>query len=166
MAITDIFSKRQQRLRGEIPDVYVYDELPDPLKVQIIQIWEDIQNYYHWGDIYQSTVRILRREYGLFELFKNTRTYELELEKFFLAETKVERSLDAVEVFLKLGVRVRIFDDAIEELNHRFKEHGVGYQYENGQIIRTNSQLIHAEVIRPALRLLSDKDYAGAEQEF
>ena len=166
MAITDIFSKRQQKLRVEIPDVYVYDELPRSLKVQIVQIWEDIGNHHYWGDIYQSAVRILRREYGFFELVNNTRTYKLELKKFFLSETKTERSLDAVEVFLKLGKRAQTFHDAVEELNHRFKEHGVGYQYENGQIIRMDSQLIHVEIVQPALQLLSDKLYAGAEQEF
>ena len=31
-------------------------------------------------------------------------------------------------------------DDAIKELNYRFKEHGVGYQYESGKIIRIDSR--------------------------
>ena len=42
MSIFDIFSKRQKKLRGEVPDVYVYDKLPSPLRVQIIQIWEQL----------------------------------------------------------------------------------------------------------------------------
>jgi AbiJ N-terminal domain 4 len=57
-------------------------------------------------------------------------------------------------------------DDAIEELNHRFREHAVGYQYSNGQIIRVDSGFIHSEVVIPALKLLSNQCFAGAEQEF
>lgn len=34
MAILDIFSKRQARLRGEVPDMYRYDEVPQKLRVQ------------------------------------------------------------------------------------------------------------------------------------
>lgn len=59
-----------------------------------------------------------------------------------------------------------IADDAIRELNHRFQEHGVGYRFENGRIVRVNSQLIHSEVVKPALTLLGQKQYAGAQEEF
>lgn len=41
MAIFDLFSKRQKSLRGDVPDVYVYDNLPDALRVQIVHIWTD-----------------------------------------------------------------------------------------------------------------------------
>ncbi len=57
-------------------------------------------------------------------------------------------------------------DDAIEELNYRFREHGIGYQFSNGQIIRMDSELIHAEIVKPALELLNQRYYAGAQQEF
>ncbi len=57
-------------------------------------------------------------------------------------------------------------NDAINELNRRFREHAIGYQYSGGQIIRVDSGFIHAEVVIPALRLLSSQDFSGAEQEF
>jgi hypothetical protein len=57
-------------------------------------------------------------------------------------------------------------DDAVTELNARFKEHGVGYQLENGQIVRVDSQLLHANVVKPALALLSDPSFAGPNDEF
>ena len=68
-----------------------------------------------------------------------------------------------VQRFLKLS---GVTDQAIEELNYRFKEHGVGYCFVNGEIIRIDSQLIHAEVVKPTLTLLTQKRYAGAQQEF
>ena len=57
-------------------------------------------------------------------------------------------------------------DSAVFELNARFREHRVGYQYESGDIIRVDSQLIHAEVVKPALALLAAPEYAGANAEF
>lgn len=38
MAVFDLFSKRRKRERGEGPDVYIYDQIPEPLKVQIVHI--------------------------------------------------------------------------------------------------------------------------------
>jgi hypothetical protein len=55
-------------------------------------------------------------------------------------------------------------DRAVFELNARFREQGIGYQYESGKIIRVDSQLIHAEVIKPALALLTALEYAGANR--
>ena len=60
MAIFDLFSKRQKRLRGEMPDVYVYDDLPNPLRVQIVHIWKDTLRRYEF------IVDALCREYGVF----------------------------------------------------------------------------------------------------
>ncbi len=41
VAVIDLFSKRQKRARGEMPDVFVYDDLPQPLRVQIVHIITD-----------------------------------------------------------------------------------------------------------------------------
>ena len=42
MAIFNLFSKRQKALRGDVPDVYTYDDLPNALRVQIVYIWSDV----------------------------------------------------------------------------------------------------------------------------
>lgn len=42
MSIFNLFSKRQKQSRGEVPDVYSYDEIPKPLRVQIIHILKEI----------------------------------------------------------------------------------------------------------------------------
>jgi hypothetical protein len=52
------------------------------------------------------------------------------------------------------------------ELNARFRENGIGYQFESGEIIRVDSQLIHAQIVKPALALLTAPEYAGANAEF
>jgi len=41
MATYSLFSKRQKKLRGEFPDVYQYEEIPQEFRVQIIHIIQD-----------------------------------------------------------------------------------------------------------------------------
>jgi hypothetical protein len=60
----------------------------------------------------------------------------------------------------------RIADEAIAELNIRFKEHGIGYQYSSNKIIRIDTEFIHHEIVKPALKLLRGKDFRGAQAEF
>jgi hypothetical protein len=55
---------------------------------------------------------------------------------------------------------------AIAEANARFQEASVGYQYVSGDVIRVDSEIIHKEVILPALALLRDPTFASAEKEY
>ena len=41
MAIIELFSKRQKKLRGDTLDVYTYDNIPQKLRVQIVHIIRD-----------------------------------------------------------------------------------------------------------------------------
>ena len=191
MAIFDLFSKRQKRLRGEMPDVYVYDEISNELRVQIVHIWMDAlgneskyyaQNY-KVKESYKFIVDTLCREYGLFELNsaknRRDRMYMEELVNFFLQEETLGKMIDVIELSFKVINRLTrdysymhknnastIADDAIDEINNRFKEHGVGYQFVENEIIRVDSELLHAETVKPALKLLNEKIYKGAQEEF
>ncbi|MNF52965.1 hypothetical protein D3C85_680570 [compost metagenome] len=190
MAIIDLYSKRQKRLRGEVLDVYTYDQLPKQLQVQITQIISDAlgsgEDYHRFdspSEIYKLIVNSLCREYGTPHLVPisiiSTRNFRTELIEFFLQEKDIERQLDVVELSFRLidGVTRefsylerrdgdRIATDSITELNVRFNEHRVGYQFEGGEIIRIDSEFIHSEAVKPALRLLSDAIYSGAQDEF
>ena len=189
MAIVDLFHKRQKRLRGDYPDVYQYEELPSKLKVQLIHIWkETIGEDYSGGkwnpssenrNYLETCYNILCKELGVFELNKddnflgNTVSYSQNISKYFLTEKNIEKELSVVELmvgFTKIfadqyphGINI---SDTIEEMNQRFRENGVGYQYEKGQIIRVDSEFIHTEAVKPALQLLSNPMYKGAQEEF
>ncbi len=55
---------------------------------------------------------------------------------------------------------------ATEALNQRFREHRVGYQFIRNQIVRVDSQYLHAKTIAPVIKLLNDPIYENAEKEF
>jgi len=195
--IFDIFSKRQKRDRGELPDVFVYDVLPDRLRVQIMYIIDDTlgdSNQFltnqRVADTYEFIVQTIRREHGLLCLVpdstpswsysaRHEQAYYAELRTVLLLEKDIELCLDIIEVsFQEIDTISRFFgylqredseeraDEAIKELKYRFREHGVGYEFSSGQIIRVDSQFLHAEVVRPALQLLEKRRFSGAQDEF
>lgn len=128
--------------------------------------------------------KIFSREKGRLSLKSNTNgvsssmDYEAILE-FILSEKNVDDLLTIVELvfdiietkasdedFGKRNNAYEISKQAIYELNQRFREHSIGYQFENGQIIRLDSEFIHVEAVKPALQLLSNSMYKGAQEEF
>lgn len=193
MAIFEAFWKRQKRLRGDLPDVYVYDKAPEALRVQIIHVMMEVlgdgdayNDHYGRGDVITETYKIivstLRRELGVFQLPHRQNRYRedflAELVEFMLGEQDIERFLGAVELVCRLienrassydyrryDNAVQLAKSAIDEINARFREHGIGFEYD-GEIIRIDTELVHAEAVKPALALLREKRYAGAEQEF
>ncbi|TDK65986.1 STM4504/CBY_0614 family protein [Sapientia aquatica] len=185
MAVFNLFSKRQKQARGEVPDVYTYDSLPQPFRVQVVHIIRDAFGIDHYSSnyakkSYQLVKDILCREYGLFELVPHPRSDEDSVFKFFLAEQSVERALDVIELSFRVMVgniqnnreyarntiRTISPEDAIVELNNRFKEHGIGYQFESNELIRVDSEFLHAEAVKPTLTVLRGEGFAGANQEF
>lgn len=174
--VTDIYSKRQK----QIPDTYQYITIPYELRVQISYIIKDALGSSSNGTskVYRGIHASLCREYGTLDLGPNSKTYRESIIDFLLEENKIEKILDVIELMFRyiddyvrenpyyFKNREILPDDAIRELNYRFRERGVGYQYESGQIIRVDSQIAHSEIVRPALNFLSDPTYEGANAEY
>ena len=187
MSVFDLFSRRQKRLKGEYPDVYQYDNIDEKFRVQVVHIIrETIGTEGPCNDItnksYEDIHQILCKEYGVFSLGKSGESYFPAIFNYFLAEENHGKCLDVIELSFKVinthvrqnewqferaeGV-IQKPDDAISELNARFKESGIGYQFEGGELIRIDSQFIHSEAMKPVLHVLGkDKKYAGVNNEF
>lgn len=183
MALFDLFSKRQRRLRGDAPDVYQYDSVSSPLRVQIVHILREAigqtGQYHHrangaWRFIHDS----LAREYGEFQLAEGS-THEEAATRFLLESRDQIRALDFIEFAFRYVDRVCredgyrweaqpsvTADEAITELNDRLREQSLGYQYVAGNLIRVDSELVHAEVVKHALNFLHAKYLAGANTEY
>lgn len=186
----NIFSKRMKQQRGEVPDVYQYTEIPRQLRVQLIHTFSEaigkfdaIHNQEVRG-MADWIIRKLCKEYGLFELPGHTNRHDhndcTTLFNFILQEEDHERVLDAVELLLTLVVDSACRkphhsqlchplidpDSAIAEVNQRFRENGVGYQYESNEIIRVDSQIVHESAVKPVMALLRAREYQGPNEEF
>jgi AbiJ N-terminal domain 4 len=186
-----LYSKRKKMIaQVNQPEVYQYDRLPIKFRRQVVHIWmstisvyQSLLNSDYWGFIYKH----LLRELGLFQLGSDWQARPCDQCFDFLLDEKtpIDNILDLIELTFQCieGFRETMLvrginqsslnqieaqspNSAIKELNARFREHGIGYQYNNGQIMRVDSGFIHAEVVIPALTLLSSQDFSGAEQEF
>lgn len=191
MAIFDLFSKRQKRLRGEVPDIFTYDSIPNPLRVQIVHIIRDVigtNNSSYSGNrvakVYEFIHQTICREYGVFQLGKSSRyneSHEENLLNYFLQTKEVDEAIDIIELTFKYFDAIisknyneykhytesELNPDAgIAELNERFKEHGIGYSFTGGEIIRIDSTYLHKEVVIPTLSLLKNRKFAGANEEY
>jgi hypothetical protein len=190
MAIFNLYSKRQKKLRGEVPEVFSFNELPQRLKVQIIQIIQDSfgvdKGLYGYPSRSQEAYKFIHdtlcREYGVFTLSKVHRESDEEsILNHLLQINDIESEIDVIELCFKyltevidkdyntytFLTNVKITpDEAVLELNSRFKEHGIGYQFESGEIIRIDSTYIHSEITKPVLILLSNKKFIGANEEY
>ncbi|MAM40229.1 MAG: hypothetical protein CL949_17410 [Erythrobacter sp.] len=190
MAIFELYSKRQADAeKSANADVYQYDSIPKPLRIQVQQIaLEGIGNVGSYGgysdrdrdnDIWAEIETIYLREKGLDQIaggeFAGSRV---------LAYMRECRTLDWLD-FLELlctGLQVMGGHDkhyarqnwgvgttgqeAVDEINYRMRQAGVGYQIEDTQVVRVDSQYVHAEVVKPALTLLSQEGFDGPREEF
>ena len=133
------------------------------------------ENNAGWHEIHN----IVAQERGLFRLSNDVNLFDC-CQKYLFGAS-VEDALDIIEAsFLYIDKIARNFypydcdkrgitvtaDEAIEELNVRFRRAGVGYRFEDGQIIRIDSELIHSEVVKPALRYLQQRGFEGPREEF
>jgi hypothetical protein len=192
MTVFNLYSKRQKNLREGAPEIFIYDHLPSPLRVQITLIIQDALG--EKNDRYGTTInpdqifdqinKILCREYGVHDLGYGN-GYVLSGKEYvinhILFAKENDRVLDAIELCFKFINRY-IGDDlprykesvnivmepteAIDELNIRFKEHGVGYQFESNAIIKLDSTFVHSEITKPTLSLLWNLRFEGANDEY
>lgn len=179
----DLFSKRRKKERGDYPDVYQYEDIPNPFRVQVVHMLKEAFAYEGKEFTYEATETIkainnaLCREYGVFKLAGKYDEGFQELANFLLQTDDYEQVLDVIELtfrFIDRSIRQNSYrynqridvDSLIEELNQRFKESGIGYQYESGELMRVDSQFLHSEAVIPTLSLLKAKKYHSVNEEF
>ena len=178
------FSKRTRREQGKQPDAYKYDELPDALRNQLIHICNKVVDnfpavYFHGRDAFFNGARqSICHELGLLQLTGRPRSAQEDVWNFFLQQEKVETCLDIIEIVFAYVARAVQGDSyinggfvpeiwqAAEEINARFQEHGVGYEFREGRFIRVDSGFLHKEVVAPVFTVLHEPYLQGANQEF
>lgn len=184
MPIVDLYSSRQASTKRP-GDVWSYDTIPKVLRVQVWNIVKGAlgtsSNYdYDSAGIYALVRNEVSHEHGRDDL-AGSRTAQADVEMAVRNEGNVLVWLDVVELSLRCierfcgefdpGDRERCditipAADAVTELNERFRRAGFGYRYERGKIFRVDTEFMHQEATLPALALLSDPRFAGADQEF
>lgn len=187
MPLHELFSKvKEKNAKKNKPVVFKYDEIPEKFRVQVFHIWKSaIGSYGDFSpgrDIWDTLHDYMCRELGLAALGNSRNPAENCVS--FLQTQETDHVLDIIQAaFNLIEDKFRQFngnpewmnrivglsyppDFAIKELNLRFFENDLGYQYENGRIIRVDTQYTHSEIVEPALQLLNEPKFKPALQEF
>lgn len=187
----ETYSKRlRKHERARQPDAYQYDDLPKPLRIQIIHIWNSAigpavlrtsgRTTSGPRPVWELIHDQVARELGIFYLGDSPHPDPKQRCERFLLNASTNDALDIIELSFRViqmlpqimdqsalrAFTSQVADDAVTELNNRFKEHSVGYQFEGGEIVRVDSQYVHAEAVKPAIALLNTADFEGASDEF
>lgn len=186
MGIFDLYSSRN---KPKYPELYQYTKASDKLRKQLVHIVADsigtrVAGVYDSPaksqQLYHDMFLIIAKEYGVFELCGHNQGSFKWLERHIQDAKTTEQFLDVLELtckfidkvvrpdwnnfrYLDSGIKQRP-EDALQEINERMKRDGFGFEYTNGQLIRVDSQYVHAEVVKPALSILDN--YKGAREEF
>lgn len=185
MAIHEIYSKRKRNLSGQISEVYIYDNLPKELRNQIVFVIKDLLGSVvaqrHRSDICTYVANSIAREWGQANLIRHHELFSSEdqLSEAILKDPDPDHCLDIIEFLFNFSCNSiankteytnfngrAALELCAKELNHRFKENSVGYEYVSKQIVRIDSQLLHGEVVKPALVLLDTPGFEGPQEEF
>ncbi|HTR85284.1 MAG TPA: HEPN domain-containing protein [Reyranella sp.] len=181
MPMYETFSRRRDRAaKAQGPEVYVYDELPEPLVNQIVRICYETMGYlsFQVGNsvmnaegVWDHVESVIIREYGLKELPGDHHVDAGVDERVigFFEQTEVnDHRLDAIEIIFRLIAKSNLAgkEDAIKELNARFKLAGIGYQFDGRDLIRLDSTVAHGEIVVPALTLLGRKGFEKADEQY
>lgn len=177
----EFFSQRQ---RGEdVPDVLQYDDLPVEFRNQFMYILSDVCNSAN-----DELAMFLAKQYCREKGFRKLGRYVIHDSNtaFQALEEYVEKStddelLDLIDFICStlnwlissqnftrylLYETPNVIRHAFVELNGRFKQHNLGYEVTKGQLMRIDNQTVHAQYVKPALQLLCDEEFAGAEEEY
>lgn len=172
----ELLSKRIKNAKGE-PEVYIYDSFPSTFRNQVFYIIEEVvdqNNEIYWTSLH----RTFAKEKGIKFLGRHTyldsSNCKLNIESYVSNSNEVD-FLDFLDyIFHYFYEEAKDYSDfyfsekveeAIRDLNFRMKQHNLGYEFVNGEIIRIDSKILHAEVIKPALFLLFEEGFESAEEE-
>lgn len=188
MPVIETFSKRRKKPKGEAIDVFTYDVVPPVLRVQIGNIWREAfgrsSKYVSRADrrplanpAYTELCRDLANEFGMSALGRELDCRD-RLTSFFSTAT-TDQALDVIDLsFRRMSSFqsdhaaaaffevVTPFKRAIDDLNTRFLEHGLGYAFVDGRLVKKDNEHLHREIVLPALILLHEEGFEGANEEY
>ena len=196
MAFESYAERQRREQRSGQPEIYVYDRAPAQLRHQIkVALSEGIGTYNLTDpsgfndyapddtvayDCWKEIDRACRKEVFPYLKYVDDHDHFMDRVSAAIADiVEIDEWISVVEICCKImsmlidkhNVYVNTTDSdaaegALAEINTRFDQHKVGYQFENGWIIRKDSEFVHVEIIKPALALLTAPEFAKADEDF
>ncbi len=189
--IFETYEFRKRRENKTEPDVYRYDVAPKQLRHQIcVALEEGIGSYIpdpNRGSGFLSETRdcwdlideVCVKEVDSYLIYRAEYNLKLRVFNFIMNSESIDQLLSVIEIACRALAQIDNYyesprerdakqtgKESITEINQRFEQHAVGYQYEDPIIIRVDSKHAHAEIIKPALVLLKDPIFSKVNEDF
>ncbi len=173
----ELRSARIKRTSGNIQDVYEYDEIPQNVRVQIVNIADKLFSHerMHGHNFWPKIYDVYKHEKGILHKVRHEFERVDWIKSQLINSYDIDETTDLIELFFTViyrqsvisGFTRSICEKAIDELNYRLKAASIGYEFQQGELIRIDNKFIHKEAVKPVLQVLSnDPIYEGANQEF
>lgn len=172
----ELYSERAKNASGVL-DVFHYNSLSSScrrkLHYAIIDLlgsksqFLDEYSDHNVTKNYKIIVAHLRRVRGVKILSQNIGRQHNEwdeLDDYMISSAEVDHVFDAVELAALFVIPGN--ETFHIHVNKAFFFEAVGYRLEGDQIIRRDSEFLHAEAVKPAIHLLAGADWKGAADEF
>ena len=176
----ELFSRRYRDKSGD-PEVYIYNNFSQEFRNQCFHIVRDFINEMQKTtsvNVAEFICKKFAREKGLKYIEGYRYINDLDAISKYFDRSSNEDFFDFVDFIFTncVGTKELIdaywhfgddpFVRAADELNLRFKQHSLGYEFTNGEIIPKTNEVIHQQIIKPALKILTDERFRGAEEEY
>lgn len=169
--IYNLFHRRQQEAKGQIPSTYS-DKLSPTLRKKFILIWAELLSS-HWREEHAGEIAgYLRKAFGVFSLddFSSSKTRSAFDEiQFFILECQDDSLvLSAIEVICRYFYIIGSFE-FLYEINKIFQYERIGYKFireHDGFIIKIEDETFYNESTAKTLGILSAKKYYDAQNYY
>lgn len=179
----NLYSRRKKDAEGN-SEVFIYNEFQQTFRNQFFKIINDVFNKtinknYDYRNVVKLLCESYSREKGIKAIYCNyCGANSIGALEYYIDNCNNEDFLDLMDLIFGLFIsNEKIYEDfsleydnffksAIDELNLRLKQHSLGYEFINGKIAVKTNTIAHENIIKPALQLLLDEDFRGAEEEY
>lgn len=174
----DIYSKRTK----EQTDNLIYDEISEKLQVQIVRTWQkffkQLDKEKEAEEIWTKINEIICDEHGKHTLLEDDirQFYEsYRCQHYFEHLDSLKECFDVIEIIFRAIQKIPEIiprryhftpEEAVNELNERFKENDFGYEFTEGKIIRIDNKLLHKDVVVKTLSLTHNTLFENSNEEY
>ena len=181
-----LYSQRIKDAQGE-PETFVYDYFEQSFRNQFFAIINEMLGMINDDDIYSTRKEIIlcekfARERGLKCISGGLNYYDNSIAALecYIGDCSDEELLDLIDFTFgaftsnpeiqkeyQYYISPKDIENAVDELNLRFKQHNLGYEFINHQIIKKTNTMTHENIVKPVLKLFAgDRDFEPAEEEY
>lgn len=181
------FNTYSQNKRGT-PEILTYDNLSEKVKNQISFIWN---NFFEQKSLPPEVVTEVREE--IYKTLKESTGKKnlhdnyifrdedpvRQVEDYFSDLDQTDDILDVIDiVFYYMEALQKYIDEkyytknsytyqlAVDDLNTRFKQNGIGYELINQNIIKIENKILHQETVSNTVKFLNNPIFENANEEF